>query len=156
MIKTFKRTRDGNTVEEMDENIIKAWNDQVGINDIVFHLGDVSFHRDKERTREILYSLKGKIHLIMGNHDLEKKLPLERFESVQDMLLVKVKNYKMAHLCHYPMLEPYRHAYHLHGHSHGSFKWTKNRADVGIDARKDKNMRLWQLEELYSILQRIQ
>ena len=56
------------SVEEMDKAIIENWNQVVGEEDTVFHLGDVSSY-DPERNKEILSSLHGKKILIMGNHD---------------------------------------------------------------------------------------
>ena len=56
------------SVEEMDKAIIENWNQVVGEEDTVFHLGDVSSY-DPERNKEILSSLHGKKILVMGNHD---------------------------------------------------------------------------------------
>jgi len=53
---------------EMDATIIENWNKTVKPDDLVFVLGDVSFH-SKERTTEIITSLFGRKMLIYGNHD---------------------------------------------------------------------------------------
>lgn len=53
-------------VTEMNEALIKNWNRAVSPSDTVYHLGDVSILRP-EKTREILYSLNGKIFLIRGD-----------------------------------------------------------------------------------------
>ncbi|WP_278286620.1 phosphoesterase [Clostridium sp. LS] len=55
-------------VEEMDKELIIRWNSVVMDEDTVFMVGDFSFH-DKEKTTEICSSLKGRMILIMGNHD---------------------------------------------------------------------------------------
>ena len=55
-----------NSVEEMNETMIKNWNDIVNDNDIVIHLGDFAF---RNRAREIRSKLNGTIILIRGNHD---------------------------------------------------------------------------------------
>jgi len=55
-----------NSVSEMNEFMIKKWNEKVGDNDIVLHLGDFAF---KGRAREIRNRLNGTIILIRGNHD---------------------------------------------------------------------------------------
>lgn len=47
------------SVEEMDKAISENWNQVVGEEDMVFHLGDVSSY-DPERNKEILSSLHGK------------------------------------------------------------------------------------------------
>lgn len=54
---------------EMNEVIIKNWNEVVEENDIVYHLGDYGFGT-KEELQEIFNRLNGKKYLIMGNHDL--------------------------------------------------------------------------------------
>ena len=55
-------------VKEMNEAIIKNWNDTVREDDIVYHLGDFGFGT-KEELQEIFNRLNGKKYLIMGNHD---------------------------------------------------------------------------------------
>lgn len=56
------------TIEEMNEVIIKKWNDKVGKEDLVIHLGDFALG-DKEEVIKIRNRLNGKIILIKGNHD---------------------------------------------------------------------------------------
>ncbi len=55
-------------LKDMDEVMIKKWNSVVGKDDIVYHLGDVSFY-NKEKTKAIISRLNGKKILIKGNHD---------------------------------------------------------------------------------------
>jgi len=54
--------------KEMNEEIIKNWNEVVSKNDIIYHLGDFGFG-SKEELKEIFDRLNGKKYLIMGNHD---------------------------------------------------------------------------------------
>ena len=61
----------GNT-EEMDRVIMENWNNTVSENDMVFVVGDFSFH-DTEKTSEICHSLNGEKFLVMGNHDTESE-----------------------------------------------------------------------------------
>lgn len=53
--------------EEMDEFMIKAWNERVRPNDKVYHLGDVVINR---RALSTLSRLNGDKVLIRGNHDI--------------------------------------------------------------------------------------
>jgi calcineurin-like phosphoesterase family protein len=53
--------------EEMDEDMIKAWNETVRPNDKVYHLGDVVINRKALKT---LGRLNGDKVLIRGNHDI--------------------------------------------------------------------------------------
>jgi calcineurin-like phosphoesterase family protein len=55
--------------EEMDEFMIKAWNERVRPNDKVYHLGDVVINR---KFLHILGRLNGDKVLIRGNHDIFK------------------------------------------------------------------------------------
>jgi len=54
---------------EMDEAMVKAWNERVGPNDKVYHLGDVVINR---KALPILNRLNGDKVLIRGNHDIFK------------------------------------------------------------------------------------
>ena len=56
------------SVKEMNDALVQRWNEVVGEDDIVLHLGDVSFSRDG-RMWKIGQSLKGKKQLVLGNHD---------------------------------------------------------------------------------------
>ena len=53
--------------DEMDEEMIKRWNETVRPNDKVYHLGDVVINRKAMST---LYRLNGDKVLIRGNHDI--------------------------------------------------------------------------------------
>lgn len=55
--------------EEMDEFMVKSWNERVRPNDKVYHLGDVVINR---KFLPILGRLNGDKVLIRGNHDIFK------------------------------------------------------------------------------------
>jgi calcineurin-like phosphoesterase family protein len=61
------KLRPWDSPEEMDEAMIKAWNDRVGPKDKVYHLGDVVINR---RALPTLARLNGDKVLIRGNHDI--------------------------------------------------------------------------------------
>ncbi|MEK6836803.1 MAG: metallophosphoesterase [Nanoarchaeota archaeon] len=56
------------SVEEMDEEMIKRWNNKVGKDDLVIHLGDFALG-NKEEVESIRKRLNGNIILLKGNHD---------------------------------------------------------------------------------------
>lgn len=56
------------STEEMDEILIKNWNETVSNNDIIIHLGDIGLGK-KEYIESIIKRLNGKKMLIKGNHD---------------------------------------------------------------------------------------
>ena len=58
-----------NSVEEMDEEMVKRWNERVRPKDKVYHLGDVVINR---KFLNILSRLNGDKVLIRGNHDIFK------------------------------------------------------------------------------------
>jgi calcineurin-like phosphoesterase family protein len=55
--------------DEMDEAMVKLWNERVGKNDKVYHLGDVVI---KRKSLGIMRRLNGDKVLIRGNHDIFK------------------------------------------------------------------------------------
>ena len=127
------------SVEEMNEAIVSKWNETVGELDTVIHLGDFSFH-NPELSRDIMNRLNGHIILVRGNHDTGKIIDACGFSDIVDFLELKVfeNDIHQPIACfHYPMaVWPSSHfgAWHLHGHSHGTYeKGTGKMLDVGWD-----------------------
>lgn len=125
------------SVEEMNEGLIRLWQQRVQPDDYVIHCGDFFMGR-KEDAEPILKRLPGKIIFLEGNHDqLIKKMNLNRyFACTEKVLEVKVGS-DCAVLSHFP-IEVWNNAHkgwwHLHGHSHGTSRVTGGRLDVGVDA----------------------
>lgn len=69
-------------VEEMNEELIKRWNEKVGAHDLLYHLGDISLG-NPELTKTVLDKLNGKIFLIKGNHDNSALAYPKRFEWIK-------------------------------------------------------------------------
>lgn len=72
-ILTFKRNdesplRDFPDINLHDEYLVSRWNSVVGVNDKVYHLGDVGF-KSFSNLSKILERLNGTKILIKGNHD---------------------------------------------------------------------------------------
>lgn len=63
-----ERATYASTVEEMDGKMIAAWNERVGPDDSVLHLGDFALGEDSNKQR-CFAALNGDITLIKGNHD---------------------------------------------------------------------------------------
>lgn len=149
-----RETRQGDTVEEMNELMIKKWNQQVGPKDIVYILGDFSFGNSNQ-TEDILCRLNGRKHLVRGNHDywIDERTR-QHFESISDYKELQINKQKIV-LFHFPIFEwnkMHYGAYHLYGHVHGASTVPGRAIDVGIDARPTKDMSLWTWEEIDSIL----
>ncbi|WP_267358621.1 MULTISPECIES: metallophosphoesterase [unclassified Methylobacterium] len=121
-------------VADMDACLIEAWNAVVAPGDTVFHLGDFAMGASPARTAEIFHSLRGKKHLLVGNHDRHRTTSLP-WESVHERRTVVVEEHRIV-LDHYPMRawnRSFRGNLHLHGHTHGSLPGTSQSADVGVD-----------------------
>ena len=98
---------------EMDEEMIKRWNETVRPNDKVYHLGDVVINR---KALSILDRLNGDKVLIKGNHDIFK---LEDYTPYfRDIRSYHVMNGMI--LSHIPVHESnlYRFGTNIHGHLH--------------------------------------
>ncbi len=134
-----------NDIEEMEESIIKNWNNKVTEEDDIWILGDMAY-RYKGDFSEVLVKLKGKKHLIVGNHDtkiLKNEKVRAMFESI-DVYKEIVDNGRMVVLFHYPILEWnrfYRDSIHIYGHIHNNtdmdtyqiMKNRKNAYNAGVD-----------------------
>ena len=149
-----KDTRHGRDVDEMNELMIGKWNDVVTDNDRVYCLGDFSFMRP-DKTESILKRLKGQIHLVIGNHDnWINPSTSAYFESINHYKKITLDGIKVI-MFHYPIFEwenIHYGAFHLFGHVHGSVTVPGRAMDVGIDARPQKDMGLWEWEEVKEIL----
>lgn len=126
------------SVEEMNEGLIKAWNSVVETNDIVYHLGDFMFG-SITKWKEILPQLNGKMRLCKGNHDDSKtvrKLANEGyFDEYHEVgTYIKVNGYQLW-LTHYPMeigMRPKK--YSLSGHIHSTPSRMLNQINAGVDS----------------------
>lgn len=110
------------SLEAMNETMIEKWNAKVHRDDTVYVLGDL-FFRNKDPL-PILKRLKGKKHLIIGNHDkswMRNNFIEDYFESSQLMKVVSVDGVCLT-LCHYPMMSypSGRDGFMVYGHIHGN------------------------------------
>lgn len=112
---------------DMDETLISNWNERVGHNDTVYHLGDFAYRGAPGR--EYLAKLNGRIILLQGNHDPK--------DWGTDYLVLKANDTKCI-LFHYPIEEWdgwYRQTLHFHCHTHEKeFVSALRRGNVGVDA----------------------
>lgn len=129
------------SVAEMNEVLIQAWNDKVPKNGVVFHCGDLSFGRPED-TVKIMNRLNGTKYLIKGNHDKNFNNKLKKcFGWIKEKYVLKLDDGNRIVLSHCPFLTwdgSHRGTYHVHGHCHGTLKLEKTtRMDVGVDTRED-------------------
>ena len=116
-----------NTVEEMDEEMIKRWNAKVGKGDIVYVLGDFIWKAATNEAVSIIRRLNGQIILIKGNHDrfLHNSAAKKALAGIKDYddicVTLEDGTTRRCILSHYfiPFYNGHRYqAIHLHGHSH--------------------------------------
>lgn len=121
------------SIKEMNDYIIKQWNDKIRGGDTVYVLGDMFGSKNAEEINPILHKLKGKICLIEGNHDCiwlhNKDVDLGRFEWIKPY--AEIEDHKNTIiLSHYPIF-CYNHQYQtksdgspqtymLYGHVHNT------------------------------------
>lgn len=149
-------------VVEMDETLIRNWNDRVKGNDTVYIIGDLGF--DKFDAPKVLHKLKGRKVLIAGNHDAPwlKKCGFAKTDRAGNVefcdyseYFKKIARYEETHidgmnltLCHYPMVEwknsrikfGTKIGYLIHGHTHcrvddmyRGLYMTPNALNAGVD-----------------------
>lgn len=112
------------TVEKMNEVLIANWNSKVPSDGIVFHCGDFALG-GSEVWHKIMPRLNGKIHLILGNHDLKnfRQGYADSFASVQEQLTIDIGKKKII-LTHFPLLCYHdtwgteQNCWNIHGHVH--------------------------------------
>ena len=139
--------------EQMNEDMIRIWNNTVSEDDVVIIIGDVSFGTPA-KTEQVLRRLNGEIIVVLGNHDGMIQKKRERFgvetciylEILLEEEVDEVDN-KVV-MMHYPIASWNNMAtgsIMLHGHCHGSLKskFCKGRIqDVGWDVyHKPMNLR---------------
>lgn len=106
------------TVEEMDETLIRNWNETVCDTDTVYIVGDFSYNGGQVPA-QYFTRLRGRKHLIRGNHDTPLENAQELFhycESVVDFWELDDGDTHIL-LSHYPMIYE-RGGYMIHGHFH--------------------------------------
>ena len=100
---------------EMDEEMVKRWNERVKPNDKVYHLGDVVINR---KSLSIMHRLNGDKVLIRGNHDIFKDEDYR--QHFRELRAYHVMNGMI--LSHIPIHEASlgRFGVNIHGHTHSN------------------------------------
>jgi calcineurin-like phosphoesterase family protein len=109
------KLRPWDTPEEMDEAMVKAWNERVKPTDKVYHLGDVVINRKALPT---MARLNGDKVLIRGNHDI---FPDDEYRKYfRELRAYHVMNGMI--LSHIPIHEESlgRFGVNIHGHLHAN------------------------------------
>ena len=109
------KLRPWDTAEEMDEFMVKAWNERVKPTDKVYHLGDVVINR---KALGIMRRLNGDKVLIRGNHDIFRDTDYR--EHFRELRAYHVMNGMI--LSHIPIHSESlgRFGVNIHGHLHAN------------------------------------
>ena len=152
--KPFLPGRPFASVEEMDEAMIRLWNETVTDEDTVYVVGDVGYNGGYV-PGDALGRLQGRKHLIRGNHDtgFENAPKLfDYFETVTDFNEIDDGETHIL-LCHYPILYRKR-GYMIHGHLHqargpeyGMLRQMPRMLNAGVDVNFYRPVTLAQLVE---------
>jgi len=155
------------SIEEMDRTIINNWNRVVKKLDEVYIIGDFMF-RSRNQPDYYLSQLKGKKHLILGNHEKwTNQVDLSAyFESISHFKEITDLDRHLV-LCHYPMAEwprYYRGSLHIFGHIHNNrncdafryYQHTPNMLNAGVDINHFTPVGLQQLIENNHIFRQVE
>lgn len=141
------------TVEEMNEVMIKRWNERVPARGgHVIHCGDLAFG-SVEAAKKIIRRLNGSIHFIEGNHDSVAKKIKGMFADYHQIHEFKVQD-RIIVACHYAIRswsKIHYGAVHAYGHSHGSLSVDMHSPsmDVGVDTN---NLYPYSADEFFAIV----
>jgi calcineurin-like phosphoesterase family protein len=91
-------------MQEMNQELIRRWNEQVPKDGIVFHLGDFSWG-GYNAWKDFREQLNGDIILIKGNHDIKNLTPqaVGLFKHVTQQVRIEIEGRKIW-LNHFPFL----------------------------------------------------
>ncbi len=158
-----KRVRPFDSVEEMDEFMIRRWNETVNPEDTVWHLGDFDFYHNTSKTQNIVNRLNGKIRLIMGNHDYfhksgDAKKLIDIFGGVYQWNMLSVKG-QIHVLSHFPLHRStfdyvaadgtQSNAINVHGHIHQRLINEPGYLNVGVELTEYRPVDINDLPKLY-------
>ena len=135
-------------ITEMDQVLIDCWNVVVRPGDDVYVVGDFAYG-SPEMVGHYLRRLRGKKHLIWGNHDRKSARSIRRWASSQALADISVDGQRVF-MSHYAMRTwPGIHhgAVHLYGHSHGLLAPWRGSLDVGVDSWGYSPVSLEQIQE---------
>ena len=132
-------------IEEMNTAIINNWNNLVDDFDDVYVLGDLSL--GNHENVELLKQLKGRIHIVLGNHDTYRREELyNRLPNVVEVECAIRLSHAKHHffLTHYPCLTGNLESeslkqmtLNLYGHTHQTTNFYEGRPymyHVGVDS----------------------
>jgi calcineurin-like phosphoesterase family protein len=135
------------SVEDMNAAMIARWNETVGPQDEVWHLGDFAIRTKAGPAAALLQSLNGLKHLVIGNNDPPDITALPEWSTARHYAEIEADGHRLV-LCHFAFRTwngMKKGVLNLHGHSHGRLKPLPRQADVGVDVRDFRPVRIGDL-----------
>ena len=151
-------SRDFTDVKDMEEYLIKAYNNVVGEDDQVIWVGDC-FFTSAGVAADIMDKLNGKKILVRGNHDgTPARMRRIGFDFVCEEMVLKLAGHRVR-ISHYPFAQedyPYDQTDRavdsgdilIHGHTHSPDVVSGRMIHVGVDAWNYKPVAKKQIEKL--------
>ena len=118
------------TVEGMDKQLIKNFNNVVCCEDVTIHAGDFCWLNKKEEVyKKYVSKLNGTHILLVGSHDYWQPNSAKYIwrKRIDGQLII---------VCHYAMLtweSSHYNSWQLFGHSHGKLDLPHKQYDIGVD-----------------------
>ena len=135
------------SVAAMDGALVRAWNETVGPDDEVWHLGDFAIKQSPARMAEILGALRGRKRLVRGNNDSEETVALPGWLEIATEKELALDGVRLV-LTHHPLARVPAGVLDLHGHSHGRRRQRPGWIDVGVDVWAYRPVAWERLKEL--------
>ncbi len=137
-----------NSIDDMNKTIINNWNGIVTDQDDIYVLGDFFLGTDTDYICDAIGNLRGRIHLIIGNHDTPAKIELYKELRICEVLYATQIKFKkrLFYLSHYPTMtadlqsNPEKAIFNLFGHTHSKDKFYGDSPymyNVAVDANDD-------------------
>lgn len=151
------KPRGFDSLQEMHEAYINEWNKRVMPEDDIYIVGDFCLGTDYDSIYELIHTLPGVKHLLIGNHDTDNKVKfyIENGIDVKyaDMIVYKKRRF---YLSHYPTMVSSPEGslknciINLHGHIHTKQKFYCDMPyiyNVSVDANENKFLTLDEILE---------
>ena len=121
-------------VHEMHYEIVQKWNSTIGMNDIVWVLGDVLYGKQSYLALPLLDQLNGTKNLVLGNHDNHLLNELQYYFNKIE-IAYRFDGFVLTHIPVHTQQLSERYKGNIHGHLHNESLSDKRYINVNMDVR---------------------
>jgi len=161
------------SAEEIDATLVYLWNEAVGPDDIVYHLGDFTL-QPLDKFKAIAWKLNGQLQIAPGSHDRRwltefkandpelHTAPGHPIVVLPPLVSLELPDLRTGGypqvivLCHFALRvwdRSHYGAWHLYGHSHGHLPSLVLSLDVGVDCHGYRPLSLAEVADKMQLLQ---